>query len=436
MSKSPENIILLTIDALRSDHLSYKGYDKKTTPNLDRIAKNNTVVSNAISASSHTREAIPALLTGKTPSNAIDGSYRLNSKNIATYLGNQDFRTGAFHSNPYISRAYGFDEGFEEFDDDLRLGGNRLVALAQRAIDKLRNRHYASADEINSRSMEWIDSIKEFENFFVWNHYMDVHGPYNPPGEFGEVTVSDKKAQNLYQKCVKNPNEITEDEKNLLIDLYDGEIRYVDKYLGKFVSALKKRSLLDESLLVITSDHGDAFGEHGYYGHPRYLHNELLKIPLIIIRPENSSQVLNFPVSTLDIVVTIIEEVGMDGSHLPGKNIFHAQEKEMTNRIVYSSVRGENEDSHIHRFCAQTNKYKYTIEKNISTGEVTKENALDLQDKRSIKSVSEGGEELIDIKKSLETHISNMNTSIGEPSDNDEEAVSEIQDRLEALGYK
>jgi len=89
-----------------------------------------------------------------------------------------------------VSRAYGFDRGFDTFDDDLHLGQHKLIALAQRAIDKLRNRHYARAAEINERSLEWIDSQSDDEPFFLWNHYMDTHGPYEPPGSTRRCTLT------------------------------------------------------------------------------------------------------------------------------------------------------------------------------------------------------------------------------------------------------
>src|SRR6056297_1726457 len=158
MSVEPDNVILLSGDALRADHLSCYGYHRETSPVLDELAEESISFTNAYSASSHTREAIPALLTGEYPDVAIGPDYRLATDTVASTLSEEGFATGGFHSNPFVSRAYGFDRGFDEFDDDLHLGQHKLIALAQRALDKFRNRHYARAEEINARSLEWIDS--------------------------------------------------------------------------------------------------------------------------------------------------------------------------------------------------------------------------------------------------------------------------------------
>mgnify|MGYP000678179723 CR=1 FL=1 len=223
-----ENIILLSFDALRADHLGLYGYKRNSSPNLDRLEQECIQFTNAYSASSHTREAVPALLTGEYPDSAVSSNYRLNSDSIASTLSETGFATAGFHSNPFISRAYGFDQGFDKFDDDLHLGQHKLVALAQRALDKLRNRHYARAEEINDRSLSWIDSLNSKKSFFLWNHYMDTHGPYEPPGEYTNIytnkQLSKREAQSLYQRAIDNPESITKQEHRLLIDLYDAEI--------------------------------------------------------------------------------------------------------------------------------------------------------------------------------------------------------------------
>src|SRR6056297_2275707 len=168
MSVEPDNVILLSGDALRADHLSCYGYHRETSPVLDEFAEESIRFENAYSASSHTREAVPALLTGEYPDVAVDSKYHLASETIASTLSEEGFATAGFHSNPFVSRAYGFDQGFDIFDDDLHLGQHKLLALAQRAYDKLRNRHYARAEEINHRALKWIDSLEDGP-FFLWN---------------------------------------------------------------------------------------------------------------------------------------------------------------------------------------------------------------------------------------------------------------------------
>ena len=174
------------------------------------------------------------MLTGRYPDIAVDDGYNLAADTVATALQETGYATGGFHSNPYVSRAYGYGEDFDTFDDDLHLGRHKLIALAQRALDKLRNRHYARAETINELALEFVDSTEE--PFFLWAHYMDPHGPYSPPREYQEVFhdeyVGMKRAQEMYRRAViEDPESITADERRELVNLYGEEVRYADAQL-------------------------------------------------------------------------------------------------------------------------------------------------------------------------------------------------------------
>ncbi len=414
MSTDWENVILLSADALRADHLSCYGYHRETSPVLDELAEESIRFTNAYSASSHTREAVPALLTGEYPDVAVDSGYHLASETVASTLSEEGFATGGFHSNPFVSRAYGFDEGFDHFDDDLHLGQHKLIALAQRALDKLRNRHYARADEINERSLSWMDSLAEDEPFFLWNHYMDTHGPYEPPGEYATLYADDglsgRDAQSLYQRAIDDPDSITDEERQLLIDLYDAEIRYNDEQIGAFLDVLREREVLEESLLIVTADHGDAFGEHGYYEHPRYLHDEITHVPLFVRPPGGAGQVVEEPVSTLDIVATI--EASMGGS---GVSLLDSVAED---RRVFSQARGEGEDSHLRRYVVRARDGACFGERDTESGAIAFGDVTD----RALRS-------------ELEAHIEQrVRVENGDEAAEDE-VDEEIERRLSALGY-
>jgi len=420
MTASPRNIILLSADALRADHLSCYGYHRKTSPVLDEFAEEGIRFTNAYSASSHTREAVPALLTGEYPDVAINDSYRLATETIASQLSKAGFATGGFHSNPFVSRAYGFDQGFDEFDDDLHFGQHKLVALAQRALDKLRNRHYARAEEINERSLSWIDSLDSDEPFFLWNHYMDTHGPYEPPGEYATLyadkKLSGRDAQSLYQRAIDDPESITEEERQLLIDLYDAEIRYNDEYIGEFLKELRNRDLLEDSLLVVTADHGDAFGEHGYYEHPRYLHDEITHVPLFVREPDGADRTVDTPVSTLDIVSTFKRIAGLD---IDSERVSLLDQLDV-DRTVFLQARGEDEHSHIRRYALRT-----------------REGACFCGRDRESGSIEFGECSNRSLRGDLEAHITERVQLEGDVDAADEDDVDEeIERRLSALGYK
>ncbi|SDG29668.1 sulfatase [Halorientalis regularis] len=418
-----DNIVLLTADALRADHLSCYGYDRETTPELDEFAADALRFTAAHSVSSHTREGVPGLLTGQYPDGAIDESYHLVSDSLAATLSRSGFATGGFHSNPYVSRAYDYDVGFDTFDDDLHLGQNKLIALAQRALDKLRNRHYARADEINDRALSWLDSLDD-RPFFLWNHYMDVHGPYEPPEPFesryldGQLSASD--AQSLFRRAIRDPNSITDDERQTLLDLYDAEIAYNDHHIGQFLDALRERGLLSESLVIFTADHGEAFGEHGYYSHPRYLDDELTHVPMLLSTPETNGTVVETPVSTIDIVSTVHSELDLGPSDLPGRSLLAVGDGD-ADRAVYQQARGEGDDANRRRYAVRTRDETCRCSVDETSGDLTFDDVGDDS-----------------LRDRLEAYVTDRlaNCSDADSSDTDRVTDDTIERRLEALGYK
>lgn len=412
MSGDWDNVILLSVDALRADHLSCYGYHRETSPRLDALASESRLFTAAHSASSHTREAVPALLTGEYPAVAVDSGYNLATDTVASWLSKRGFRTAGFHSNPYVSRAYGFDRGFEAFDDDLHLGQHKLLALAQRALDKLRNRHYARAAEINDRALGWLDALDD-DPFFLWVHYMDTHGPYDPPARFdsyGERSP-DYDPQSLYRRACGSPDSVTDADRRQLLDRYDGEIRHVDAQLGRFLDALRERDLLEESLVVVTADHGDAFGEHGYYGHPRYLHDSLTRVPLLVRPPGGSDDdTVSAPVSTLDVVATITDGDG------PGRSLLGPVDED---RRVFQFARGEGSNSHLRRHAVRDRSGVCFCEHDVESGAVTVSDC--------------SGDEL---RGALRAHVDRHRDGADSTAADAGGPTAEIDRRLEALGYK
>lgn len=438
----PRNIVLLSIDALRVDHLSCYEYEDNTTPHIDTLAEDGIRFTNAFSASSHTREAVPALLTGEYPDVAINDDFTLDADTLATYLSTTH-STGAFHSNPYVSRAYEFHRNFDKFDDDMRFGWNRLLALGQRALDKFilnRGRYHARADEINKRSLDWLDSLGD-EPFFLWNHYMDVHGPYNPPEDYtGHINnhISDSEAQELYNRCVDDPNSLTGDERQLIIDLYDGEIRYTDAMIGKLLSALQTRELLEDTLVILTADHGELLGENGRFAHPRILSDELIRIPLILRGPGITSQVDNRSVSALDIVPTLLNTVGHGSDGLPGEELLSEATTSDSERVVFSSVLGEEDDAGLRRFTGWMQEWQYSITRDVKEGSITEESIVSPENQTysSPESLNGSKKETALRMQSLLLEHSAARIAADDRKENDDETNPVVEKRLEALGYK
>lgn len=437
----PPDIVLLTVDALRADHLSCHGYDRDT-PTLDTLAEEWVHVPTAISVSSHTREAMPPLLSGYYPERfAANGFTQVEeSETLAGRLRAAGYQTGGFHSNPYLSRAYGFDAGFDAFDDDLMLGQNKLFALAQQALDKFvlnRGEYYARAPTINRRSLNWLDDTEG--PAFLWNHYMDVHGPYHAPERrYAERAQSAIDAESLYRRSWKHPENITDKERRLLIDSYDDEIRYLDDHLGQFLDALRDRDRFEDALVVVTADHGDAFGEHGYFSHPRHLHKGLLRVPLFISLPEGMETTIEAPVSTLDVVPTLSEHARVAHDDLPGTPLVTADgEIPSHGGVVFASAAGENEFDGVRRFAARNERRKVLLEREVDGGAVLNRRAFDLNtnDDKRISISPDVDDEAHALVKRLEQYSQQrLEGASGEQQT--VETTAEIDDRLEALGYK
>ena len=288
--------LLITVDALRKDHLSYFGYERETTPFLDKLAEDNTVFENCYSASSHTRESIPSILTGKMPEKCITGYYRLDSPTIAGILPNEVETTG-ITTGCYLTETEGLDRGFDKFSSDYLLGQNLITRQIEYFARIAANRQHRTADELK----EDIISGLENEESFVWTHLMDVHGPYNKYSEsfYGEKMPS-RKLQLLFRKALHTPSMMSKKDKQKIVDAYDNSLKSLDNRLQDILSEIP-----EDTKVIIVGDHGEFLGDKGLYEHPRRLDNELIKVPLIIKNGENKN--FERPVSTTAIAPTIAE---------------------------------------------------------------------------------------------------------------------------------
>jgi len=440
------NISFLMIDALRANYLGYHGYNRDTNSFLDSLTDHTPCFTTAISASSHAREAIPALLTGQPPDLFTANGYRCVTDNIADQLQTAGYITAGFHSDPYVSQASGFDSGVDTFDDDLRLGQRRIIALIQRALDKFllnKGEYHARAEVINERSLDWLDTVDDGP-VFLWNHYMDPHGPYNPPNDYSyaDEAISNSEAHDLYQTVINHPDGVSEDQKELLLDCYDGEIRYVDDQLRKFFDGLGERGLLDDSLVIVTADHGEAFGEHEFFTHPRRLYEYLINVPLLISLPRGKSMGgHDGPVSSLDLVPSILDSADIASNGLPGKSLLRSSDRSESSEenIVFASATGENEHEGTRRFAARGPDVKVQVERDIESGDILDETAYEIDldpGERNPQDPTEigAGEVAEKLRGFSESRLRSEDR--GSTEDVARANSDEIDERLEALGYK
>jgi arylsulfatase len=330
IEKKP-SIIIVTIDALRADHLSCYGYTKIETGNIDKIAKDGYLFTNAYAVTSWTTPSMMSMLTGKYPDvhRCIDYSHRVPDgiMSIPQILKSYGYRTEAIIANMNLSPRFGFSRGFHRYIQygdiqylslfkDTRLSNlfQRFQSLFLGGLHLVKDSTFWATEKMK-RS---IISNKE-ESLFLWVHYMDPHAPYEPPIEYIPDAYEPSEDTIVYLKenpVVYGGKSYDRSDKNSILNLYDGEILYVDDKLGEVIDLLKDNELYNKSLIIITADHGEAFWEHNLRDHGKTLYNEMLKIPFIMKFPEgynySNRKVIDTPISLIDIPGTLLDFLGID----------------------------------------------------------------------------------------------------------------------------
>jgi arylsulfatase A-like enzyme len=305
------NVILISIDSLRADHLSCYGYHRKTSPNIDRLASEGVVFSNAFSITSWTLPAHMSMLTSMySESHGVitDEDYLDENRiTLAEVLKKEGYATTAFISGAYLHSRYGFNQGFDLYDDFTINEAARVGEVTPSV----------TSPRLNEAIQSWLRKNYQ-KKFFLFLHYFDVHYDYVPSPPYDTIFDPNYKgtidARNFHHNPAINP-EMSPRDLNHIISLYDGEIAFTDKYIGEVLSALVELGIFDNTLIILTADHGDEFFEHGRKGHKRSLYEEVLHVPLIFKFPSNSNLVGNRKieevVSIIDIMPTILDYLGV-----------------------------------------------------------------------------------------------------------------------------
>ena len=330
------DVLLITVDSLRADHLGCDGYERETTPAIDALAANGHRFENAFAHACATRASFPSILTSSTA--LMYGGYESLSENrtLVTEALPAAYRAGGFHSNLYLSAEFGYSRGFDTFFDSksdpspaARVKGaveerldedGWLYGVLSRAVDTAEKEAginvgsaYVRADDITEKAIDWAENEHDGPRF-LWTHYMDVHHPYRPPERhqraLGIDPISEREAIRLRRKMIEAPDEITDDERGTLIDLYDAEIRFTDAEIGRLIERVRK-SWGDDTMVIVTADHGEAFGEHGGYSHTQTFHDEMLHVPLIVSFGGDSRAMTHDElVGLADLTPTIVDYAG------------------------------------------------------------------------------------------------------------------------------
>ncbi|HUH05222.1 MAG TPA: sulfatase-like hydrolase/transferase, partial [Kofleriaceae bacterium] len=277
------NVVLITIDTLRSDHVSAYGYARKTTPRIDEVVADGTLFRNAWAHAPSTRYSIPAILTGRLPLDVryehVPGGWpgiSTDNTTIAEVLRAQGLVGGAVLNYSYFDPKRNFGQGFTFYD-------NRNARLHTATRDGPAKTRGSSSKEQTDVALEFLDQRRD-GRFFLWVHYYDPHLEYekHPGFDFGDGRR----------------------------DLYDSEIAYTDHHIGRLLDELRRRGVYDKTVVVITSDHGEGFGEHGIDLHGYHLYAAQTRVPLIVRVPGTTPRVVDTPAGHTDILPTLANLAG------------------------------------------------------------------------------------------------------------------------------
>jgi arylsulfatase A-like enzyme len=430
-SRDDFNIVLITIDTLRADHLSCYGYERETSPRIDAIARQGVMFKHAVAPASWTAPSMVSLFTSTYPVShgVIHGLPFQEAKGLSqevfseklialpAMLKEKGYTTFGISSNHTLTAELGFARGFDYF----------------------RSVNWMPADVINKLAYEWEDSIKKSHKFFLWVHYIDPHYHYRPHLPWIEQYIPDIPEQfeqvsriplNMLARNIKeNPEMLSK-----VLALYDSEINYVDSYLGELIERFE---LDNNTLLIITSDHGEQFMEHGSVGHSIALYKEELHVPLIIKFPEASIKgSVERQVSLLDVMPTILNLLGIDqpgqtaGSPLLENAGIRARLKEFLSGRQASPYHFAELDSHAILKAISAPPWKYIYGYQTQSGELY-DTASDPFEQKNI--ADKYPEQAAALKKQLFSWVARAKTY--PPKSHVLELSPGEREKLETLGY-
>jgi arylsulfatase A-like enzyme len=303
------NVVLISLDTLRPDHLGCYGYQRNTSPGIDSLAEDGVMFVNTFSTTSWT---LPGHISMLTSLDCVHHQVYFplqkmepGTTTLADVLRDFQFYCAAFTGGGYLSETYGFSKGFDAYQE-IRLHGDKAI-------------RFDEAERLAELAVDWVVFNKD-KQFFLFLHTYQPHDPYANYSSAGKEFLSQDarwkqiKMETLFENTGRFDTHFTEREKHNIIALYDGEIKYTDTVLVQpILQKLKALGLYDRSLIILTSDHGEEFYEHESWLHDHSIYDEAIKIPLIVKFPDSLHKGKRFEniVRITDIMPTILDIVGV-----------------------------------------------------------------------------------------------------------------------------
>jgi len=332
------NVLLIILDTVRGFSLSPYGYERETTPNVARLAKEGVLFEQAYSTAPWTLPSHASIFTGRprhelstdmvTP---LDGKW----PTLAEAMSARGYATAGFVANlGYCTAESGLDRGFTHYEDLttswlLVLHSSSLIRVAatKTLVSLLgggeRSRLYRKdADQINGDFLRWIPTT-DGRPFFAFLNYYDAHRPYLPPSPY-ELKYSANIRDRFRVVASGSKSKLPAEATQVLTDAYDGALAYLDDRIGQLIAELERQGILDNTIVIITADHGEQFGEHGLFFHANSLYSQLLRVPLIIVAKDRVPRGLSVPtpVSLVDVAATVLSMTDSSGAEsFPGETL-------------------------------------------------------------------------------------------------------------------
>jgi len=395
-SSGPKNIVLITIDTLRADRLGVYG-SHVLTPSIDSLAGEGVLFERAYCQVPVTLPSHVTILTGTYPfSHGVrhNGKFRLTPEalTLAEIMKSRGYQTAAFLGAYVLDAKYGLSQGFDLYDD--RMPGEKYNGVSMYTSRR--------ASEITSSAERWLEQVEE--PFFAWIHYFDPHGPYEPPEPF--------------MSQYSNP--------------YDGEVAYVDSEIGKLLAGVSKKGLAGNTLVVLTSDHGESLGEHGELSHAIFLYSSTTWVPLIISLPGEipPGSRDNSVVQLVDVVPTILSLLGMETPReCEGRDLFSSDADgfDLSSSIAYSETWAPRlQYGWSELYCIRDERYLYVEAPGPELYDLTVDPAEQVNIYNTIPEVADVFSSLVD---------SLRNSAVFTTASEDLELAAADREALENLGY-
>jgi len=310
---SRPDVVLIVVDTLRADHLGLYGYPRPTSPRLDDLAARGAVFDAAMAAAPWTLPSVMSITTSRVPSRhgVVNDGLRLAEgvPTLAGVLHDAGYATGGFVSHIYVTAPFGFDRGFDRYEDfGLSRPGYRLEAGLE-----------PTADRVTGTALEWVGK-RAAGPMFLFVHYFDPHWPYDPPEPHRSLFPSDyagplDAGYDSISRFQDPLVPIPDDYRQFLVNRYDGEVHFVDVQIGRLLDGIAATRGHRPMVVAVTGDHGEEFKEHGSMGHGRQMYEEVVHVPLVIVRGPHSGAAggtrIGSPVSGIDIAPTLLDLAGV-----------------------------------------------------------------------------------------------------------------------------